>query len=536
MLSASGVPSGTTVSFNPQDIPAPGSGSSTMTITVGASTPTGTYPLTVTGNGGGIQQNTTVTLTVTSGGPPNSPFPLMVSMWGYSQAASGTPLGIGNWPNGEGSLNVSGTQGASTLSIDSINVGVISDYKVDAIKYPAGWAIVVLSGDGVYRVYTVYAVDTSTRTLSIFPTLAASVSSQIAGNLNDSAGGEHLTTLGYYGLADFVVAQTKGFDYLQEYAARFVSDGLGNYSGSMWTAINGLNQGAGGYVPPTNCMTQGVFPYTSNLDNAICNAYSGPDRTEVNGSVYQTLLGAAVTGEGAKLTANLNGRSGYLDTFLGIEGQYGSEQASARVEVYIDGSQVLNQNFGGLTHVQVPYDHAQNGEIDVTVDSPYPCAPRISNTNWFVWDDAAWNGVSPGDPLIPNGAKILVLMDSWGVWHNAAFVTRLGRDLPNSSITNVSVGGTTAEWAITNFSSLTAGGPYDYIISDFQINDLHPSIHGSLTYAQLLSNMKTLWNLVLGTGATPIYIYSLSTTTLADSQRLNEWGQTLTANYPRKVR
>jgi uncharacterized repeat protein (TIGR03803 family) len=65
-LSASGMPSGTTVSFNPQTIPAPGSGNSTMTITVGASTPTGSYPITVTGNGGGSQQNTTVTLNVTS--------------------------------------------------------------------------------------------------------------------------------------------------------------------------------------------------------------------------------------------------------------------------------------------------------------------------------------------------------------------------------------------------------------------------------------------------------------------------------------
>ena len=65
-LSASGMPSGTTVSFNPNPIPAPGSGNSTMTITVGASTPLGTYPITVTGNGGGIQQNTTVTLTVTA--------------------------------------------------------------------------------------------------------------------------------------------------------------------------------------------------------------------------------------------------------------------------------------------------------------------------------------------------------------------------------------------------------------------------------------------------------------------------------------
>ena len=63
-LSASGVPTDTTVMFNQNPIPAPGSGSSTMTITVGCGTPTGTYPITVTGNGGGDQQHTTVTLTV----------------------------------------------------------------------------------------------------------------------------------------------------------------------------------------------------------------------------------------------------------------------------------------------------------------------------------------------------------------------------------------------------------------------------------------------------------------------------------------
>ena len=71
-LSATGVPTGTTVSFNPSTIPAPGVGSSTMTITVGASTPVGTYPITVTGNGGGLQRSTTVTLTVIQ--RPISPF------------------------------------------------------------------------------------------------------------------------------------------------------------------------------------------------------------------------------------------------------------------------------------------------------------------------------------------------------------------------------------------------------------------------------------------------------------------------------
>jgi len=63
-LSASGIPTGTTVSFNPSTIPAPGGGTSAMTIVVGASTVAGTYPIVVTGNGGGIQQSTTVTLAV----------------------------------------------------------------------------------------------------------------------------------------------------------------------------------------------------------------------------------------------------------------------------------------------------------------------------------------------------------------------------------------------------------------------------------------------------------------------------------------
>src|SRR5271157_1366344 len=65
-LTAVGVPAGTTVSFSPATIGAPGAGSSTMTINVGANTAVGTYPITVNAYGGGDTQNPTVTLTVTS--------------------------------------------------------------------------------------------------------------------------------------------------------------------------------------------------------------------------------------------------------------------------------------------------------------------------------------------------------------------------------------------------------------------------------------------------------------------------------------
>ena len=87
-LTATGAPSGTTVSFNPSTIPAPGPGTSTMTITVGANTPVGTYPITVSGNGGGVQQNTTVTLTVT--GPPTFTISASPTSLTISQGNQGT--------------------------------------------------------------------------------------------------------------------------------------------------------------------------------------------------------------------------------------------------------------------------------------------------------------------------------------------------------------------------------------------------------------------------------------------------------------
>ena len=59
-LSASGLPTGVSVTFSPASIAAPGSGTSTMTVTAGASTAIGSYSITITGTGGGITEAATV--------------------------------------------------------------------------------------------------------------------------------------------------------------------------------------------------------------------------------------------------------------------------------------------------------------------------------------------------------------------------------------------------------------------------------------------------------------------------------------------
>ena len=65
-LSASGLPSGATASFNPNPINS--GSSSTLTITTASTTPPGTYTVTVTGTGTYATHSTTITLTVNPSG------------------------------------------------------------------------------------------------------------------------------------------------------------------------------------------------------------------------------------------------------------------------------------------------------------------------------------------------------------------------------------------------------------------------------------------------------------------------------------
>ncbi len=63
-LSVGTLPTGVTVTLNPNTIPAPGSGSTTMTVTAAPGAVLGTFPVAVTGIGGGMNGAITVVLTV----------------------------------------------------------------------------------------------------------------------------------------------------------------------------------------------------------------------------------------------------------------------------------------------------------------------------------------------------------------------------------------------------------------------------------------------------------------------------------------
>jgi kumamolisin len=120
-LTASGQPTGVTVSFSPTSIAAPGSGTSTMTIAVASTTAAGIYPITVTGTGGSVTQSTTVTLTVTT-----------VAAGNFTLSASPTSLTITRSSSGTTTITITpsnGFTGSVTLSASGLGTGVTASFS-----------------------------------------------------------------------------------------------------------------------------------------------------------------------------------------------------------------------------------------------------------------------------------------------------------------------------------------------------------------------------------------------------------------------
>ena len=200
-LSASGVPNGTTVSFNPNPIAAPGNGSSSMTITVGGNTAVGTYPITVTGNGGGVQHSTTVTLTVTA------------TLTGISYVQ-------GNYATPDSSQ--------STVSVPFKSAQTATDLNVVVV----GW------GDTTATVKSITDNSGNVYTLAVGPTLVSGQLSQsiyYARNIAAAAPGANSVTVSFTQAAaypDIRVLEYSGADTTNPLDVTVANTGTGTASDS----------------------------------------------------------------------------------------------------------------------------------------------------------------------------------------------------------------------------------------------------------------------------------------------------------------
>jgi hypothetical protein len=150
-LSASGQPSGVTVTFSVNPIPAPGTGSSVMTMAVASTVAAGTYNITVTGTGGGITHTTTVALTVTSPQPPD-----------FSISANPSSLTVARGSSGTSTISTTGVNGfnsAITLSASATS-GVTISFTPNPIPAPG-------TGSSTMRMQVGRRATHGTRTITV---------------------------------------------------------------------------------------------------------------------------------------------------------------------------------------------------------------------------------------------------------------------------------------------------------------------------------------------------------------------------------
>jgi uncharacterized membrane protein len=161
-LSATGQPTGVTVTFSPTSIAAPGSGTSTATLAVASTTATGIYTITVTGVGGGVTQTTTISLTVTSAVSADftiSASPIAIT---EAQGATGsvtiTTTALGSFDSAI-SLTASGQGGAQKVTFSPTSIAAPgSGTSTMTIKVGKGAAtgahVITVTGKGAGKTHT----------------------------------------------------------------------------------------------------------------------------------------------------------------------------------------------------------------------------------------------------------------------------------------------------------------------------------------------------------------------------------------------
>jgi hypothetical protein len=441
---------------------------------------TGTFPLVVANPAPGGGPAAAADFAVTSWQAPNQILSLYPHAWGFFAGVSTVaPAGVANWPNNLGQLSVTGAAGSGTLTLNGMVVvgsGGIGDYCSTT-----GWAAIIQHDDGSYGTYTVSSCDSTT--VNIYPTLAKSVTAQNLWNLWDAVQGEHLTSMGYTGMAAWLFNLKQYQGYIAEVAGGRYFDSYGNAYGTGFTLAGGLTT-TGGFIPGTN-IYQGLYEGTSY------QAYNGfyrpllyaslsqdPNAASICGLPYRSEIGAWLAGQGVTHTVYMGGMSGYFHAFIGASGQFGATLPSRlTVTVVVDGVTLLsNTAIAGITEITVPFTNGSTGTLSVTLTGNSPTAFDISDYAWYVWPPAL--DAQMLQPLFLPSSYTVADSDSWGVIHGGGFSAPLEALLASnpagtySGFTNASKGSQTAIWAISNYATVVQPLDPNYVVFDYQINDL----------------------------------------------------------------
>ncbi len=268
-LSATGQPTGVTVSFSPASIAAPGSGTSTATLAVASSTATGTYTITVTGTGGGLTHTATITLTVTS-----APVPA------FTLAASPTSVSVVQGSSGGSTITTAvsgGFNSAIALSASGQPTGVTATFSPTSIAAP---------GSGTSSLTLAVASTTATGTYTITVT-------GTGGGITHTATVTLTVTAASAGTYTISVSPTSGYlNRGQSGYAVVTVTGSGGFTGAVALSATGIPTGVTGSFSPTSITGSGTSDFTLTVAR---NAPTGTYPITITGTSGSTSHSTTLT-------------------------------------------------------------------------------------------------------------------------------------------------------------------------------------------------------------------------------------------------
>jgi kumamolisin len=253
-LSASGQPTGVTVTFSPTSIAAPGSGSSTATLAVASNTTTGTYTITVTGTGGGITHSATISLTVTS-----APVPA------FTLTASPTSVSVVQGASGSSTVTTAvsgGFSSAIALSASGMPTGVTATFSPTSIAAPGSGtssltlAVASTTTAGTYPITVTGTGGGITHTATVSLTVTAATAGAFTISVSPTSGS---LDQGQSGYAVVSIGVSGGFDSKVSLSATGIPTGVtGSFSP---TSITGAGSSHFTLTVARNAPT-GTYPIT----------------------------------------------------------------------------------------------------------------------------------------------------------------------------------------------------------------------------------------------------------------------------------
>jgi kumamolisin len=268
-LTATGQPTGVTVSFSPTSIAAPGSGTSTATLAVASTTATGTYTITVSGTGGGITHTATISLTVTS-----APVPA------FTLAASPTSVSVAQGASGSSTITTTvsgGFDSAVALSASGLPTGVTAAFSPTSIAAPG-------SGTSTLTLTVASTAATGTSTITITGT---------GGGITHTATVSLTVTAAVTGAYTISVSPTSGYLYQGQSGYAVVTiTASGGFDSKVTLSATGIPSGVTGSFSPTSVTGSGSSDFTLTVAR---NAPTGTYPITITGTSGSTSHSTTLT-------------------------------------------------------------------------------------------------------------------------------------------------------------------------------------------------------------------------------------------------